>query len=183
KAEVAVAAIRARLGAVAVSAADNRAAAAAAAIVVVTVPFAAQAATLADIKPVIDGKIVVDVTVPLQPPQVSRVHLPPEGSAAAAAQAALGPGAKLVSAFQNVSAQHLQDLDHAIDCDVLVCGDDAAARETVIALAAAAGMKAWHAGVLANAVAAESLTAVLIAINRRYKIAGAGLRIVGDPKT
>jgi len=182
KAQVAADLVLERLPDAAVRADDNRGAAASADIVIVTVPFAAQESTLNDIKDVVQGKIVVDVTVPLQPPQVSRVHLPPTGSAAQAAQAILGDGAKVVSAFQNVSAQHLQDLDHAIDCDVLVCGNDAAAREAVIALAADAGMKGWHAGVLANAVAAESLTAVLIAINRRYKIAGAGLRIVGDPK-
>jgi NADPH-dependent F420 reductase len=183
KATIAAELLLERLPDAAVLAADNRGAAANADIVIVTVPFTAQAATLGEIKDAVQGKIVVDVTVPLKPPQVSRVHLPPSGSAAEAAQAILGDGVKVVSAFQNVSAQHLQALDHAIDCDVLVCGDDAAAREAVIALAADAGMKAWHAGVLANAVAAESLTAVLLAINRRYKIAGAGLRIVGEPKT
>ncbi|MGE0748539.1 MAG: NADPH-dependent F420 reductase [Rhodospirillales bacterium] len=182
KAQIAAELLLERLPDAAILAADNRGAAHNADIVVVTVPFAAQEPTLHDIRDVVQGKIVVDVTVPLQPPQVSRVHLPPAGSAAQAAQAILGDGVKVVSAFQNVSAQHLQDLDHAIDCDVLVCGNDVAARETVIGLAAAAGMKGWHAGVLANAVAAESLTAVLIAINRRYKIAGAGLRIVGETK-
>jgi predicted dinucleotide-binding enzyme len=64
----------------------------------------------------------------------------------------------------------------------LVCGDDAAARETVIGLARDAGMRGWHAGPLANAVAAEALTSVLIAINRRYKVSGAGIRITGVPR-
>jgi predicted dinucleotide-binding enzyme len=84
-----------------------------------------------------------------------------------------------VSAFQNVSATHLRDLAHGIDCDVLVCGDDPDARETVVGLAHDAGMRAWHAGVLANSAAAEALTSVLIAINKRYKVAGSGIRITG----
>jgi predicted dinucleotide-binding enzyme len=89
---------------------------------------------------------------------------------------------KVVSAFQNVSAEHLRDLDHEIECDVLVCSDDANAREAVIALAADAGMRAWHAGVLANSLAAETLTSVLIAINKRYKVPGSGIRITTPGK-
>ena len=89
---------------------------------------------------------------------------------------------KVVSAFQNVSAAHLKDIAHEVDCDVLVCGDDAAARETVIGLAHDVGLKGWHAGPLANSAAAEALTSVLIVINKRYKIAGAGIRITGLPR-
>lgn len=152
------------------------------AIVVLAVPFAAQLATAESVRDQLAGKILIDVTVPLVPPKVSRVQLPAEGSAAVALQRTLGDAVKVVSAFQNVSASHLKDPDHAVDCDVLVCGDDAAAREIVIGLARDAGMRGWHAGPLANAVVAEALTSVLIAINRHYKVSGAGIRISGVPR-
>jgi hypothetical protein len=96
-----------------------------------------------------------------------------------AVQDLLGETVKVVSAFQNLSAHHLENPDHAVDCDVLVCGDDPSAREIVIGLARDAGLRALHAGRLANSTATESLTALLIAINRRYKVAGAGIRITG----
>ncbi|MHA1107932.1 MAG: NADPH-dependent F420 reductase [Alphaproteobacteria bacterium] len=160
----------------------NREAAIAAEIVVLSVPFAVQQATLADVREALQGKILIDVTAPLVPPRVGRVQLPPGGSAVAAAQELLGDGVRVVSAFQNVSAQHLADLDHDIDCDILVCGDDKAAREQAIKLAEAAGMRGWHAGPLVNSAASEALTSVLVSINRAYKIPGAGIRITGTPK-
>ena len=169
----------AELGSANVEGMANLDAAKAADIAVLTVPFAAQKATLAEIAKALQGKILVDVTVPLVPPKVARVQLPPEGSAAQIAQAVLGDGVRVVSAFQSVSAHRLRDPDRRIDCDVLVCGDDADARERVVALAAAAGMRGIHAGPLANAAASEALTSVLIAINRRYKVPDAGLRITG----
>ncbi len=136
---------------------DNPAAAGAAAIVVLTVPYEHQQPTLESVRGPLRGKILVDCTVPLRPPRVARVQLPPEGSAAVAAQQFLGEQVKVVSAFQNVGASHLRD-DHPIDCDVLVCGDDAAARDAVILLVAAAGLRGWHAGALANSAASEALT-------------------------
>jgi len=161
----------------------SNAEAAAQAIVVLAVPFAAQLATAEAVREQLVGKILIDVTVPLMPPKVSRVQLPPEGSAVVALQRTLGETVKVVSAFQNVSAAHLKkDLAHIVDCDVLVCGDDVSARETVIGLARDAGMRGWHAGVLANSAAAEALTSVLIAINQRYKVPGAGIRITGVPR-
>jgi NADPH-dependent F420 reductase len=119
--------------------------------------------------------------VPLAPPQVGRVQLPPGGSAVLAAQELLGDGVRVVGAFQNVSAEHLNHLDTSIDCDVLVTGDDRAAREAAVTLATAAGMRAYHAGPLANSAAAEALTSILISINRHYKIKHAGIRITGVP--
>ena len=160
----------------------SNAEAAAQAIVVLAVPFAVQLATAGAVREQLAGKILIDVTVPLMPPKVSRVQLPPEGSAVAVLQRRLGEAVKVVSAFQNVSAAHLKDLAHIVDCDVLVCGDDVSARETVIGLARDAGMRGWHAGVLANSAAAEALTSVLIAINQRYKVPGAGIRITGVPR-
>lgn len=159
--------------------ADNLAAAQACTIAVLCVPYAAQIETASAVAPALAGKILVDVTAPLIPPRVDRVALPGGESVVVALQRRLGSDVKVVSAFQNVSAVHLQDLAHAIDCDVLVCGDDAQAREVVIGLAADAGMRGLHAGVLANSVASEALTSVLIAINKRYKVAGSGIRITG----
>ncbi len=158
----------------------NEAAAAAAEIVVLTVPYAHHKSTIESIAGGLEGKIVVDATVPLMPPRVGTVQLPAAGSAAVEAQAYLGDRATVVSAFQNVAAAHLQAA-HAIDCDVLVAGDKRAARETVIGLAEDLGLRGWHAGPLANSAAAEALTSVIIQINRRYGIEGAGIRITGLP--
>ncbi len=181
RAQDTAATINARIGAERAEGAGNLAAAQAGEIVVLAVPFAAQLATLAEVKVALAGKILVDVTVPLVPPQVGRVQLPEGGSAVLKAQATLGEGVRVVSAFQNVSAEHLKELGHAVDCDVLVCGDDREARATVIALAQDAGMRAFHAGPLANSAVAEALTSVLITINRQYKIKHSGIRITGLP--
>ena len=129
-----------------VQGAANRDAAANADVVVLAVPYAAQQATALDVRDALAGKILVDVTVPLMPPKVDRVQLPNGESAVVALQRTLGESVKVVSAFQNVSAVHLKDEHHTVDCDVLVCGDDAAARQTVITLAQDAGLRAWHAG-------------------------------------
>jgi hypothetical protein len=150
-------------------------------VVILAVPWASHAAILDEIRPYVAGKIVVDATVPLVPPKVARVQLPPETSAALAAQKRLGEVARVVAAFHNVAASKLQT-DAAVDCDVLVFGDAPEDRAAVIDLAAAAGLRGIHAGPLANAVAAEALTSVLIGINRHYKVAGAGIRITGIGK-
>jgi 8-hydroxy-5-deazaflavin:NADPH oxidoreductase len=171
--------MNARLGGEGVSGADNKAAATAADIVVLTVPYAAQRATVEEVREALSGKILIDATVPLVPPKVARVQLPAGGSAAAAIQALLGDAVRVVSAFQNVSAHHLDDLDHPVDCDVLVCGDDPSARQVVIGLAAEIGLIAWHAGPIVNSAAAEALTSVMIFINRHYKSPGSGIRITG----
>ena len=181
RAAEAAAAINARIGADRAEGADNLAAAGAGAIVVLAVPYAAQLSTLTEVKPALAGKILIDVTVPLVPPQVGRVQLPEGGSAVVRAQAMLGGGVRVVSAFQNVSAELLTALGSAIDCDVLVCGDDREACAQAIALAEAAGMRAFHAGPLANSVVAEALTSVLITINRQYKIKHSGIAITGLP--
>ena len=151
-------------------------------IVVLAVPYAGQQALAQDVAAQLDGKILIDVTVPLVPPKVARVQLPEGGSAVEALQRTLGAGVRVVAAFQNVSAHQLADLDREVNCDVLVAGDDIEARETVCQLAKAIGITALHAGPLANSAAAEALTSVLIAINKRYKVAdGAGIRITGIP--
>ena len=158
---------------------SNAAAAAAGDIVIVTVPFAAQDATLADIAPHVAGKIVVDTTVPLVPPKVMRVQMPPEGSAAVRAKRLLGDGVTLVSGFHNVAAHKLA-MDIDIGCDVLVFGDDKAARGVVVELANAAGLRGLHGGALVNSAGAEAMTSILIFLNKTYKVDGAGIQITGD---
>lgn len=173
----------ARLGSGLVSGDTNEAAAKAADIVALAVPYDHHAATLTALREAAQGKIVIDVTVPLRPPKVRTVQMPQAGCAAKETQDALGENVRVVSAFQNVAATHLQDLDHPIDCDVLVCGNDAAACEVVIGLAKDAGMKAWHAGRIENSAIAEALTSGLIFMNAKYKIDGAGIRITGTAKS
>jgi NADPH-dependent F420 reductase len=157
----------------------NADAAIAGSILIVTVPFAAQEQTLAEIAPHVAGKIVVDTTVPLVPPKVMRVQLPPEGSAAQRAQKLLGPDVRVVSAFHNVAAHKLAT-DQDINCDVLVFGDDKSARAEVVALVAQIGLRGIHGGALANSAAAEAMTSVLIFINKTYRVDGAGVLITGQ---
>lgn len=179
KAQASAEKMKSDTGAAALSGEDNRAAAAAAEIVIVVVPYANHESILDEIKPAVAGKIVVDAVVPLVPPKVSVVKLPPDGSAALAAQRVLAGTARVQAAFHNVSAAKLHS-SGAVDCDVLVFGDDQAARAVVIELANAAGTRGIDGGPLANSAAAEALTSVLIGINRRYKVeGGAGIRITG----
>lgn len=159
---------------------DNLGAAKAADIVVIAVPYSNHDAILNELKPALADKIVVDAVVPLKPPKVSTVQLPEAGSAAAEAQRILGDTARLVTAFHNIGAAKLRG-EGEIECDVLVCGDDKEARDVVIALADAAGTRGVDGGALANSVAAEALTSILIGINRRYKVKNAGIRITGLP--
>jgi NADPH-dependent F420 reductase len=162
---------------ISVRALENLAAAEAADIVTLTVPFSHQASTLELVKPALQGKILIDVTVPLVPPKVARVQLPPQGSAGQIAQELLGEDVDVVSAFQNVAAAHLQE-GRGLECDVLVCGNKKAARDEVIKLVEAAGMRGFHAGMINNAAAAEALTSVLITINKQYGC-HAGIKISG----
>ena len=168
-----------RLGQNLIEGMANDDAAANAELCILTVPYKAQGPTLAGLKDLLQGKTLVDVTVPLAPPKVSHVNVPAGGSAGLEAQAILGDGVHVVSAFQNVGAAHLAEDDSHIDCDVLVCGDDKAAKAEAIALAEAAGMRGIDAGPLKNSVVVEGLTAVLIGINIRHKSKGAGIKITG----
>lgn len=165
-----------------VRAGSNAEAAQGAEVVVLSVPYAAHAATLQELAPVLQGKVVLDLTVPLQPPKVTVVHLPPGRAAALETQAIVGAGARVVAALHHVSSVHLADLSHGLEGDVLVCGDDADAKAVVIELIADLGMRGIDAGALENAIAVEALTPVLLHINRRYKVrGGASVRIVGIP--
>ena len=157
---------------------DN-AAAAACDVVALCVPYAAHAETLKALADDLAGRIVVDLVVPIAPPDIGRVRLPPGGAAALEAREILGPAARVVGALHHVSAVHLANLEHQLDDDVLVCGDDAAAKDVVIGLARDLGMRGVDAGPLANAIALESMTPVLLYMNKRYKRTGLGLAVTG----
>jgi len=173
--------IQAIVGKSNVSGLGNADAARAADIVVLSVPYEAHAGTLEMIADAAQGKILVDVTAPLDPENKKKTLRVPEGSAAQASQLRLGSNVRVVAAFQNISYTHLGDLEHELGCDVLVCGNDKEAKKAVIELAKAAGMTAFDAGPIENAVVAEGLTAVLININIAFKIKNAGIRVTGVP--
>ena len=160
---------------------DNEIVAKQSELLVMAVPFASHSDTLNSVGEHLDGKIFVDVTVPLRPPKVRTVQLPESGSVAKDTQDLLGSNVRVVSAFQNVAAAHLCDLDHVINCDVLVCGNDKEARGIIVGLAEDAGMRAWQAGRINNSAIAEALTSALIFINGTYGIDGAGIQITGTP--
>jgi len=149
---------------------DN-AAAARCEVVVLCVPWAAHDDTIRELD--LSGKIVIDLVVPLIPP-VTRVSIPEGGAAALRAQQ-LAPAARVVAALHHVSAAHL--LEGHAEGDVLCAGDDSAAKDTVIALCNDLGLRGLDAGGLANAVALESLTPVLIYMNKKYKKSGLGLKV------
>jgi hypothetical protein len=161
--------------------ADNAAAARSADVSVLSVPYAAHAETLTALRESLAGKILVDITVPLKPPKVTRVQLPAGRAAALEAQAILGERTRVVAALHHVSSVHLADPAHAIDCDVLVATDDAEARETVLGLIRDLALRGLDAGPLENAVALESLTPVLLHLNRTYKSPGSGIVFTGLP--
>lgn len=162
---------------------DNLAACSHGELIIVTVPYSAHRATFESIRDAVGDKVVVDITVPLQPPKVRSVNLPEGQAAALEARTYLADGARLVAALHHISSEHLSDPGHAFDCDVLVCGDDKDARAMVISAVSDLGLRGIDAGVLKNAIALESLTPVLLHINRRYKSVGSGIRITGIPES
>jgi len=151
-------------------------------LVVLTVPFAAHREMCEAMKPYLTGKVVVDVTVPLVPPKVTKVQMPPAGSATQEARQILGEEVEVVAAFQNISYEHLLN-DEEILCDVLVCGSSKAARQLVLELVEAAGMVGWDAGPIENSVVVEGMTSILIGINKQYGVQSAGIRITGVPRS
>ena len=150
-------------------------------IIILTVPFAHQRGIVEECKTELKGKLFIDTTVPLMPPKVATVQLPSEGSAAEIAQNILGDDVRVVSAFQNISAELLQS-DKEIDCDVLVCGNKKEWRQEVIDLVNTLGMKGWHAGMLPNSAAVEAMTSVLISINKHHAISHSGIKVTGIKK-
>ncbi len=179
KAQAVAQALNARLGETLVRGLANPQAVAACDIAILTVPYSAHREALEGLRAQLRGKVLVDVTNPAMPPRLTEVQLPPAGSVAAESQQLLGSEVDVVSAFQNISHELLlEDQDTA--CDVLVTGDSREAKDQVLQLVEALGLTGWDAGPLQNAVVAESLTSVLIGINRRYRMKGAGIRIIGE---
>ena len=184
KAEEAAGSVKAAVPDAKIAGADNVQAAGAASLVVVAVPFSAQAGILKSIKPALKNAVVVDATVPLaatvggRPTRMLGVW---EGSAAQQA-AGLLPGVPVVSAFHNISAEMLHDFALQLDCDILICGDDAAAKERLSALVKLIpGLRPLDAGPLEMSRIVESMTALMISLNRRYKTHHSGIRITGLP--
>ncbi|MDO8567422.1 MAG: NADPH-dependent F420 reductase [Dehalococcoidales bacterium] len=162
-----------------ISGGTNEEAASRAELVLITTPYEGQKETLEALRPKLTGKIVVNVIAPLsfERGRVTAIHVP-EGSAALQAKALL-PDSIIVSAFQNMSAEDLLVPDKRVDCDVIVCADDAEARQAVMALAEKIqGVRAVNGGGLANAHYVEELTALLVSINRTYKV-HSSIRITG----
>ncbi len=163
-----------------ISGADNLAATSAAdEIVILAVPYAAHNATLEAIKPELSNKILVDIVVPLADGDPKAVAMPAAGSATEEAQALLGDDIPVVGALHNVSAATLNKLGHAINCDILVCGNDLAAKEKVMALIASLDVQAYNAGPAVNARCIEAITPILIRLNISKKVpfSHAGVKI------
>jgi NADPH-dependent F420 reductase len=146
-------------------------------LVVLSVPYSAHSSTLQELKGVLAGHILIDITVPLQPPKITSVNLPAGQAAALEAQAILGETTPVVAAMHHVSAVHLRDPGHEIDCDVLACSDDKAALEQAMALIRDLGVRTFDVGPLRNAIAIESLTPLLLNLNRQLKGRSVGIRI------
>jgi NADPH-dependent F420 reductase len=147
-------------------------------IVVITVPYAAHRETLESVKDALKGKLLIDATVPLVPPKLSKVQMPPAGSAAQEAKEIVGDDVEVVAAFQNVSHTHLMG-DEVLDCDVLVTGTSKKARAEALKLVQAIDLTGWDAGPIENSVVVEGLASVLIYINKQYGSKHSGIRITG----
>ena len=150
--------------------------------VFLTVPYEAQAQSLAQLGDALSGKSVVSVVAPLTFSKgVARALAVAEGSAALAAQAAL-PDSTIVAAFQTISAHDLLDRDMPVESDVVVCSDGAQAKTAIMSLAQKiSGVRALDGGRLQNAEYVEGFTALLLNLNRTYKTRTA-IRIVGIPE-
>jgi NADPH-dependent F420 reductase len=177
KAEATAAELNAALNIDTVHGLENGPAARLADISVLTVVFSAHQPALESLKDDLQGKILVDATARVD----FRDPRPPSSPAAARlAQDILGPGVRVVAAFQNVPAHALRkNLGQPLQSDVLVCSDDPAAAQEVIRLAEAGGMQAYYAGGLDNAVVVEGLTALVIGLNKAYGTKTASIGVTG----
>jgi NADPH-dependent F420 reductase len=170
RAAEAVAKLREKLPNASLAGAANAAAAADAEAAVLAFPYDGVDATLAECGPALAGKLVIDTIVPLKVDgKFFGVEPPAEGSAGERIQARV-PTAKVVSAFKHQSAHHLIELDHAMEGDVLICGNDEAAKATVAGIVTRIrALRPVDVGELRNARVFEAMTALLLNINRRHK--------------
>ena len=148
------------------------------AVVVLALPASGLAATLPDVSTACRDKVVISTVVALAFGGPRLYTPPPAGSSAEEAQALL-PDAKVVAAFHHIAAHELADTDRPIDCDLLLCGADQAAKDTVAELGRSMGLRPVDVGPLSNAALLEAVTAILAAINRRYALKNAGIKITG----
>lgn len=169
----------ARLGNKAIRGLERVPAVKSAPIVVLAVPYSAQEATLQEVGPVLDNKILVVADVALDPDAFDQVRLPPGRSAALDAQSQVPDGVPVVAAFQSMMYRSLLDLDRPVECDAFVAGDDPAACQRVIDLATRAGIRAWSIGPLVNSIACEALTSVLIHLGLVHDSKVVGIRVTG----
>ncbi len=147
--------------------------------VILSVPWSAHNTMLETIKTDLDGKILVDIVVPLAADNPKKVDMPPEGSATEAAQSLLGPDIPVIGALHNVAAVTLNKLDAKINCDILVCGNSLAARKKVIDLIRKLGVNALNAGDAESARCIEALTPIIIRLNmsKAVPFTHAGIKI------
>jgi len=148
------------------------------AIVVLTLPAEGLARTLPEVREGCRDKVVISTVVPLTFGGGRLFTPPPAGSSAEEAQTLL-PDAKVVAAFHHIAAHELSAGEHPIECDLLLCGGDAAAKQVVAELATSMGLRSVDVGALTNAGPLEGITAVLATINRRYKLKNSGIKITG----
>jgi 8-hydroxy-5-deazaflavin:NADPH oxidoreductase len=147
-------------------------------IIVLTVPYSGHRTILESLKEAVKGKLLIDVTAPIVPPKVTKVQMPPAGSAAQEAKEILGEDVQVAAAFQTIAHELLLG-DQSVECDVLVTGTSKDARRETIKLVEATGLKGWDAGPIENSVVVEGLTNVLININKQYGSTHAGIKITG----
>jgi NADPH-dependent F420 reductase len=157
---------------------SNAAAAGLGTVIVIALPAQGLAATLPEVRDGCRGKVVISTVVPLTFGGPRLFTPPPAGSSAEEAQGLL-PDAKVVAAFHHIAAHELSETDHPIECDLLLCGGDTAAKATVAELARSMGLRSIDVGPLSNAGPLEGITAVLATINRRYKLKNSGITITG----
>ena len=178
KAQSAADELNEKIGKKSILAMENQKAAEWCDLAVLTVPYTAQQGMLELIKDTISGKILINVTVPLIPPKITKVQMPAAGSATIEAQNFLGEQTPVVAAFQNISYERLLN-DEEVNCDVIVCGTGKNNRQVVINLVKKAGMQGWDGGVIENSVVVEGMTSILLGLNRQFEGKAAGIKITG----
>jgi len=175
KAKKAVETLKPSLRAGEIEGTTNQAAVKGADFVVIAVPYEGHAQMVTDLKGQLAGKVVIDTVVPLNK---GRPFVPPAGSAMQEAQQILAGEAPVVGALHNISAVDLGDVDAPLG-DVLVCGDNAEAKQKVMEIIRRIGARTFDGGPAANAYVIEGLTGVIISLNRKYKSKHGSIKITG----
>lgn len=165
-------------GSATVSGAENAQAVAQAELVILSVPSAGHRATVESLREALTGKPVLDITVPLAFKPL-RYAPPAEGSNALETAAILGEGCRLASGLHTISATLLSDLEHPVEANALVVGNDQELKDTVLNLSREIGITAYDAGTLNLSCALESQTPMLIGMNKRYGSKHIGFKLIG----